>query len=273
MFFRYSHAGLRTPVDLDGLFQGETLFLLGGSPKLKELPLERLREPGIVTLGMNNVPCVFKPNLWVSADKPHCFSPHIYAAPEIMKFQIISRRDVVIPGLGKPVRQCPNMYFFGATERFSYANFLQPHRDLVWWRSVFPLALQLTWRLGFRRVFLTGCGFTMKDEPGEQYAWDTELTKDQAGYSRKTYSMDVQRLKNLQPYFQRTGFEVISSTAGSLANGTLPYVPFEQAIEQALEAKPARADTKQLLHSSTLKDDQAVREYEASRKELVGARG
>jgi hypothetical protein len=239
-------------VDLDGFYEGESLFLLGGSPTLKDLPLELLRQNGIVTLGMNNVPCTFKPTLWVCADKPQCFSPHIYASPEITKFTMISRRGIEVPGTGRRIMEYPSMLFYGATDKYNFRNFLDPGRDLAWWRSVFPIALQLAWRLGFRTVYLTGCGFSMPKQKGKQYAWDTALTPDQANYSQNTYIRDVDRLRSLKPTFDRHGFNVFSSTPGSRANGILRYVPFEEAVEFAVEGKPAMADTSKLIHSSAL---------------------
>jgi hypothetical protein len=263
VFYRYTQAGARIPVDLEGLYQDETLFLLGGSPTLKDLDLELLLQAGVVTMGMNNVPTVFKPSLWLCADKPQCFSPHIYTAPEIMKFNMISRRDLIVPGTQKRLRQCPSMFFFGARESgFTFNNFLDPAHDLVWWRSVFPMALQLAFRLGFRKVFLVGCGFHMPKEKGEQYAWNTELTKDQAQYSQNTYNRDLQRLKALKRTFDRGRFEVKSSTPGSKAHGILDYVPLERAVELALAGKPGAADTTRLWHSSEF--TQRAKEAEAA---------
>jgi len=256
VFYRYTQSGARAAVDLDGLYAGESLFLLGGSPDLNDLPLDLLKNPGVITMGMNNVPCVFKPNLWICADKPHCFSPHIYASPEITKFTPISRCEAVVPGTAKKVRQFPSFFFFGTTEKFTYQNFLDPHRDLVWWLSVFPMALQLAHRLGFSRVFLVGCSFRMSKKPGEQYAWSTKLTEDQAQYSRNTYSRDVDRIKGLLPTFQRKKFCLVSCTPDSATHGLIPYVPLAEAVAEVTEAKPQIADTTTLLHSSELKKPQ-----------------
>jgi hypothetical protein len=213
-------------------------------------------------MGMNNVPCVFKPSLWICADKPQCFSSHIYVSPEIMKFNMISRRELLVPDTELKLRQCPSMFFFGASGGFTFANFLDPSRDLVWWRSVFPMAIQLAFRLGFRRVFLVGCGFHMAKEKGKQYAWETKLTKDQAQYSQNTYNLDLGRLRSLKPTFHRAGFEVISSTPGSKAHGVLDYVSLERAVELSLSEKPAVADTSRLWHSSefTRKAEEARQE-------------
>jgi hypothetical protein len=273
MFYRYTKAGARIPVDLDGMYDGETLFLLGGSPRLRELPLDLLRQPGVVTLGMNNVPCFFpRPNLWVCADKPLCFSPHIFTSPEITKFTMISRRGLEVPETGgRRIMDCPNVLFFGAHDKFTFKNFLDPNRDLVWWRSVFPIALQLAWHLGFKKVYLVGCGFNMDKAEGKQYAWDTKLTADQAQYSHNTYSRDVDRLRALLPTFARKGFEVVSSTPQSRANEFLSYVPLAQAVEESLRGKAVPADTSMLVHSSQLRNLAAKQAEGAKARELAGA--
>jgi hypothetical protein len=271
MLYRYTKAAARIPVDLDGMFDGESLFLMGGNPALRELPLDLLRRPGIVTMGMNNLPCFFpRPNLWVCADKPLCFSPHIWTSPEIMKFTMISRRGLEIPDTGgKRILDCPNVFFFGAHGRFTYKNFLSPDRDLAWWRSVFPIALQLAWRLGFKKVYLVGCGFNMNKSQGQQYAWNTSLTDDQAQYSANTYSRDVERLGQLKPHFDARGFQVVSCTPGSAAHSVIPYQDLAQAVAHELSLKPRQADTTTLIHSSELKNMAGV-EAEAG-KELVQA--
>jgi hypothetical protein len=249
MFYRFSKAGARIAVDLDGLFAGSTLFLLGGSPTLKEQPLELLRQRGIVTMAMNNVPLTFpKPDLWVCADKPPCFDQRIYADPSVMKFTIITRRREKVGTTGKMVREFPNMHFFGITEKFTLQTFLQPHRDLVWWKSVFPIALQLAHRLGFRTVYLVGCGFTMS--AGRQYAWKTDLNGYQQNYSQRTYNADVTRLQQLKSVFDDNGFRVISATPDSAANDILGYVSLEEAVTSALASMPLPSDT--LVHSSAL---------------------
>jgi hypothetical protein len=254
VFYRFTKSGARIAVDLDGIYAGETLFLLGGSPQLNELPLGLLRQPGIVTMGMNNVPCTFRPTLWAAADKPVCFSPHIYTDPGILKFTIISRTELEVPNTGgKRTREMPNMLFFGARETFTFKNFLDPHQDLVWWRSTFPIVLQLAHRLGFSDVFLVGCGFNMKKQAGKQYAWDTGLTDGQANYSQNTYNRDVERLKALKPTFDYHGFRVRSSTPESAANEILGYVPLEEAVKEVLERKPRQAKAEELVHSSALR--------------------
>jgi hypothetical protein len=77
-----------------------------------------LKQPGIVTFGMNNGAHGFRPNLWCCLDAPIRFMQSIWADPTITKFIPLSQFE-------KPVwdhrRQCepeqmagdhPNMFGF-----------------------------------------------------------------------------------------------------------------------------------------------------------------
>lgn len=249
MFYRYTPAGARIAVDLEGFYQGQTLFLLGGNPKLLNA-LHLLTLPGVITLAMNNVPAIFhRPTLWIGADKPACFSSRFLARPETLKFTMLSRRDEVIDD-GRRVRELPSLLFFGASEGATYETFLASRRDLTWWKSTFMLALQLAYRLGFRRVYLVGCAFDMDHKPGKQYAWQTALTQDQVRYSQQTYKRDLERLAQLKPHFDQAGFSVVSATQGSAANRVLGYEDLARVVARARDELPGPRQITELPHSS-----------------------
>lgn len=249
--YRYSPAGLRTAVDMGGLYHGADLFVVGGSPALRELPLELIEQPGIVTLALNNVPLAFpRPTMWLTADRPECFSADVYGRAELLKFACLSRREIEVPGTGRRAQDFPASYFYGTTDQTTPETFLEPGDDLCWWRSVFPIALQLAHRLGFARVFLVGCGFSM--DPARPYAWDASLTADQAAYSHATYQADLGRLRALAPRFEAAQFDVVSCTPGSLAHEVLPYLPLAEAVAMARGRLPAPTPPRALVHSSRL---------------------
>jgi len=250
VFYRYTKGAARMACDLDGLYEGQDLYLLGGAPILKHLPLDQLRKPGIVTLAVNNVPYVFpKPRLWLALDKPVCFSPHVYMDPSITKFTTISRRDMRVYEEGPKVWQCPNLFMFGTKTDFTVQDFLRQDRDLVWWKSVFPCALQLAWRLGFKRIHLVGCSFELS-ESKKHYAWQTDNDDNEKNWSQRTYSNDLNRIRGLLPTFKKHGFELISCTPDSAANDLLPYVQLDSAVQATLSKLPRPADTMTLRHSS-----------------------
>lgn len=249
MFYRY-RGSERIAVDLDGINQGGTLFLLGGGPQLKKLQLGLLKQGGVATLALNNVPLVFpQPTYWLTADRPECFSPDLWGM-HCLKFAPISRRDVEVPGTGRPARAWPGALFFGTRDHPPLTEFLTPHRDLSWYRSVFPLGLQLAVRLGFRRVCLVGCGFNA----GGRYAWKSDLTPEEADYSQRTYDGDVERLRQLVPLLREGGVELVSCTPGSRAHEVgVPFMWLKEAVSQALAVLPPRESARP-LHSSQMKD-------------------
>lgn len=258
MFYRYTQAGARIAVDLQDFYAGQTLFLVGGSPILTKLPLYLLRREGVVTLGLNNVPLTQSGlNMWVGSDKPECFSPHILLSPEIMKFSMISRRELLVPGTDVKLRQAPNMLFFSSKEKvFTYSNFFKVDRDFAWWRSTFMIAIQLAYKLGFRRICLVGCSFRMNvsDAESGHYAWKTELTEEEAQYSQNSYMRDVGRMKELIPAMKEAGLEVISCTPDSALHEVgFRFEPLSEEVARVRERLPRRARPEELKHSSAYK--------------------
>jgi len=74
------------PVHIDSMYKGQSVFLTCSGPSLATVDLDSLRHPGIVTLGCNNSPVVFRPNLWTMVDDVKNFCMSIYQDPSILKF-------------------------------------------------------------------------------------------------------------------------------------------------------------------------------------------
>jgi len=250
MFFRFDK-GARIPVDLDNMFS-ESCFIAGGAPSLLKENLELLKQPGVIVISMNNTASIVPTDIMVSADKTKCYSPRILLDPKIMKFSMISRRDLFVGN--KKMKELPNMYFYGATEKhFNVHNFLSPYRDIWWIKNVMPITLQIAYRLGFRRVYLIGCGFKISKE--EQYSYKMKLDDHQVNYNQRTYNSFVEKMKLMKPHFKEKGFEVISSTPNSLLNEFFPFVPFEDAVKEILKDFPKEYDTDKCLHSSEMSSE------------------
>ncbi len=247
MFFRFDK-GARIPVDLDGMFSG-SCFIAGGAPSLLKENLDLLKQPGITVISMNNTASTVPTDLWIGMDKPKCYSSRILLDPKIMKFTVISRKDLMVGN--KKMKELQNMYFFGANEKyFNVHNFLNPHRDFVWWKNTMYNILQLAYRLGFRKVYLIGCALKISKE--EQYSYKMKLDEHQVDYNQKTYNNFVEKMKLLKKHFKEKGFEIISSTPNSSLNGLYPFVPFEDAIKEMLKDFPKEYDTDKCLHSSEM---------------------
>jgi hypothetical protein len=253
MFYRFGKNDVRLAIDLDDLFPGEECVIAGGAPSLADFAARaiglRVRVP---VLAINNAATVIRSTMWVGGDKPVCYDPSILIDPTIMKFGIISRRKFEV--LERPWQEWPNTFFFGTKEGFNSSNLLNRDRDLVWWKNTFFIALQLSYRLGFRTVYLAGCGFKMSKE--QQYAWETNLDDGEVSQNRRLYGDSVRQLKGLLPHFQERGLRVVSATPESLANEFLPYESADKVLKRFEDRYP-KVDTKVLPHSSKVTDVKA----------------
>jgi len=247
MFYRYAKRDIRLAIDLDGLFDGQECVVAGGAPSLNGFA-EKAAVHRVPILAMNNAATVIRPTLWVSGDKPICFDPSILIDPTIMKFALISRRKFEVAG--RPWQEQPNTFFYGTKEGFNESNLLNPHRDLVWWKNTFFISLQLAYRLGFRVIYLVGCGFEISSD--SQYAWDTKLNDLEIGRNRRLYGDSVRKLKSLLPHFKEKGLSVISATPGSLANDFLPYVDEDEVLRR-FDGRYPEVNTVVLPHSTNSK--------------------
>jgi len=252
MFYRFVKSGVRLPVDLDDLYQDEACFIAGGAPILAEFA-ELLGDLRPHILAINNAATKVPATMWIGGDKPDCIDRSILLDPTIMKFAVISRRDYDVEGV--PWKFRPGTFFFGTKEGFNQRNFLERHRDLCWWKNTFFLALQLAYRLGFRTVYLVGCGFQIEQD--KQYAWDTALSAEEVSWNQRLYNNSLIRLKELKPLFEKKGFRVVSSTPGSLANEVLEYRDPAQVLDEFAKAIP-RPNTVALPHSSKVSKNASV---------------
>lgn len=244
---------MRIPVDLDGLFTGCTVFIAGGAPSLADEDLSKLTQPGVFVLAINNTPAIMPDgavDAWIGSDKPGCYSQKILLDPTIMKFAVISRKDLLVGDV--EWRHLPNTYFFGTTDKFREDNFLMPHRDFLWWKNTFFGALQLAHRLGFAKVYLIGCGFKASKE--KQYSYDFELDEKERAINERLYNQSVERMKKLKPVFDAAKFKVISATPDSLLNRLYSVVSFDDAVAGAVKKIPADYELDKCVHSSVFRN-------------------
>jgi len=249
MFYRYNGGG-RIPVDLDGVYEG-SVFIVGGAPSLAEEPnLRRLAEPGLNVLAINNTAALLEnaANFWLGGDKPICYSERILKDPRILKFAVISRKDIAVNGT--VWKNLPSTFFFGTCDKFTEQNFLMPHRDFVWWKNTFYIALQIVHRLGFRKVYLVGCSFKTTKE--KQYSYDVKLTGPEMEWNQRVYEKTVAKMKRMKPAFEKGGLKVISATPDSLLNDDFSTMTFDEAINDALKDFPAEYCLEECVHSSAL---------------------
>jgi len=249
LFYRCLYERRYTSVDLTNAYSGTPVFIIGGNPSLKTLPLDRLESSRLPTLALNNALYVYpNPTMWLTADRPLCYGGHFFARPDITKFAYMNYRDEVVQATGRALKDHPMMLFYTASEGEITSGFFEDKPAFTWCKSVFPLALQLAWRAGARRVYLVGCSFLTNGQV--PYAWGARLTPPQVTWSQLTYDDDINRLRRLRPIFDAHGFEIVSCTPNSRANEIFPLVDLASAIAVELARLPQPTPVSELIHSS-----------------------
>jgi len=227
------------------------LFLCMNGPSMGAVDLAKLRQPGIVTMGVNNGGHVLRPNLWTFVDAPHRFMESIWKDPLITKFVPTdfmqsptwnhAREDY-----GTPVVDCPNVVSYPRNHVFNAATFLtEPtfnygnDKARGNGRSVMLPALRLAYVLGFRRVYLLGCDFTRiappagqkKPEPMEDgyYFFHEQRSSHSLWGCGFNYDHLERYFEELKPVFAAADFQVFNCTTGSGLRA-LPQFPLGKAL-------------------------------------------
>ena len=251
MFYRWREPGsILMMTDMANAYLGEDLFLLGGHPSLMEVGVEQLDSPGIMTMALNNVPYVFgNPTFWLTADRPTCYGSHFYHRPDIIKLAKIEVSRESVPDTDRPIKSLPSMYFYeiNAT-KYDNGNFLTEGTDFAWWNSVFPISIQMAWRLGFRRIFFVGCAFWTNTR--KPYAWPVRITEEQKTTNQLVYNSDIDRLSGLLPHIEASGLQLFSCTPNSRLNELMTFIPLSEAISESLKWMPPPTPLGRVYHST-----------------------
>jgi hypothetical protein len=233
---------------LQDIFKNRSAFLILGGPSLLKIDLSRLRQPGLLTMGVNNSPKTFRPHLWVCVDDPSHFIQSIWQDPTIMKFV---PKDAANSKLWdnctwmeseETPKECPNVWFFDRNERFDPEAFLtEPtinwgnHKSLGGGRSVMLPALRLLHYLGFKNIFLLGCDMRMTRE--SKYHFDQDRTEKSIQNNNSTYLKMMRWFEMLKPKFESRGCRIFNCNADSSLK-IFPFITLDSAIDIALDGFP-----------------------------------
>ena len=229
------------PINLCGLWAPSPGFLVCGGPSLNNIPKEKLRERGIVSLAVNNSAGHVPVTAWVFGDPQQKFHHGMHLDPKCLTFAPngkLRKRIYIKTPEGKfratdiRVKDCPGVFGFSRSTYFDKNKFLtdpsahwgpggsQPGRDFSLLDTMF-LGLRLMHYLGCPRVYMLGVDFNMNSE--HPYAFGQEK-KGRNGRYYKTNKL----LKELRPIFEADGFFVYNCNPESKCDA-FDYVPFEKA--------------------------------------------
>jgi len=239
MFFRRDGS----PFDITNMYQGGTVFLINNGPSFKDVDHSKLKQPGIITYGINNGAHVFRPNIWSCVDDPTRFLESIWADPTIMKIIPQAHFEKYIwdkqqdKKSDKLVGNFPNVVGFRRNEKFDADKWLFEdtinwgnHKDHGGGRSVLIATLRICFLLGFKNVNLLGCDFEMSED--KKYWFDEQRTKAAISNNNNSYKKMKEYFSELKPKFAEIGFNVYNLNPKSKLN-VFEYKDFDRAIEDA----------------------------------------
>lgn len=161
MFFRLSADGIRQPLDVANWFVGPhatSCWIVGGGPSLVRLPFERMTASLAPTFAINLAGSrLFRPDFWTAYDPSARFHRTTYLDSRVVKFVPRRRATDLVPETTFKLHDCPGAAFFELEGR-SYADAICPGQAAVLdWADSLVMAIDIAYRLGFRRLFLAGC--------------------------------------------------------------------------------------------------------------------
>ncbi|MBI5817469.1 MAG: class I SAM-dependent methyltransferase [Verrucomicrobia bacterium] len=255
-----THTAANKPLDLAGFFHGRSAFLICGGPSFASLDHTKLRQPGILTMGLNNSPRTFRPNLWTFVDGPDHFLRSIFLDPTILKFCPIKQVNGRVFNsdawtyMDTAVGQCPATVFYHRHCGWNAKTFLT-EPTICWgndgapktekgktpppappggWsgRSVMLVAIRLLHYLGIKRIFLLGADFKMSE--GQKYHFDQDRNGGSISGNNDTYGKLQMRFTEVRPIFEAAGLTIKNC---NLDSGLTAFdkVSFDDAVKLALD--------------------------------------
>jgi len=228
------------PINLSGLWDNCSGFLVCGGPSLNKFPFQKLGDRGIVSLGINNVAGYVPVSAWVFSDPQEKFHHGIYLDPRIITFAPIPKltKNIRIKEgknfkWDRKVMECPNTFGFDRKTELYPEKFLD--EDWAMWgyggKQVAPkpfvclstmlLGIRLLCYLGLRRIFLLGVDFNRQEDV--QYAFNQK-----ANPSNSRYIHENEMLKSIKPALESKNIEVYNCNPKSNCD-VFDYVEFNDA--------------------------------------------
>lgn len=172
LFYRLATDKTRQPLPLEDQFGGtgkSSCWLIGGGPSLVELPTDLIASSPVPKMATNLAGCGWlRPTFWTSYDPSVRFLRSVYLDPSIMKFVHPRRAMDLVPETASKVCDSPHLCFFEPDPGRGFADFLSAaHTGIVDWNDTFVQAIDILYRLGFRRIYLAGCEMIV--HPGSEW--------------------------------------------------------------------------------------------------------
>lgn len=239
-FFRICrHDGpVRVPLHLENTRLNGAALVCGGGPQLNDVADELNRCRTVTKVAINNAWTVVWPELYVTSDLMNRTPPGILQSAVVTKFLPASRRHDAVNRSRLAACEHPNVVFYSRENwcedgdrpgSLCYSNFCDPRRPgIAWLGDTLVAAIDICYKLGYRRLYLFGCGFSM--DAAQPYAYPERVDAAYVQRNNTHYRRVVARLRDLRPHLEAAGLRLFSATPDSLLNEHFPYVPPSRAI-------------------------------------------
>ena len=238
------------PINIRGLWSPSPGFLVCGGPSLNEIPKEKLRERGIVSLAINNSAGHVPASAWVFGDPQSKFHHGIHLDPKCLTFAPIGKlrkniyiktKDGMFRNTNIKVMDCPGVFGFSRTSHFDKDTFLtdpsahwgyggkSQNKDFSILDTML-LGIRLMHYLGCPRVYLLGVDFNMTSE--NPYAFEQKKDGRNGRYLKTS-----RLLKELKPIFEKNDFHVYNCNFKSQCK-EFDFISFEEAYEDCKGGVP-----------------------------------
>jgi hypothetical protein len=229
------------PLWLADIYRGRSAFLICGGPSFGALDHAPLRQPGVLTMAINNSVRTFRPNLWITVDSPDHWIRSAWLDATIMKFVPISHASKFLFNsdtwemMKMRVGDCPNVVYYKRNEHFQAKQFLW--EDCLNWgchkkhgggRSVMLPAIRIMFILGIRRLYLLGCDLNMSRE--SKYHFDQDRHRGSIRGNNDTYEKLKKWFAELRPLFEAEDFHVFNCNPQSNLKA-FDFVSYKDALE------------------------------------------
>lgn len=223
-------------------------FLIASGPSFKNIDKNKLGQPGILTMGLNNSPASFRPNLWTCVDTPSNFLASIWIDPTIEKIVPISHINKKLfdssrwKETDKTVGDCPNVFYYRRnevvnTDQYCFEDTINwgNHSKIGGGRSVLLAAMRILFLMGVRNVYLLGVDFKMDDK--NKYHFPQDRTKGSIIGNNNTYESMNKWFTDINKHFKKIGHNVYNCNPDS-SLGAFEYISFDEAINKSLKLMP-----------------------------------
>lgn len=230
--------GEESKVDLSGIFEGRTAFLVGGSPTLLLQDYKRLASREVLSFGLNNAGKVVKCFGYFMGDNPRCFFNSVVHDRQAMRF-LQTGYQRFFP------KDDTNVYFFTRKDGQPDINNIRGE-DVVSGNNTLAMAIFMLLSFKVSRIVLCGSTFN-----AGSYGHGQVLGPKETNWNSRLYTQQATWLKGLSGLFSRLGVEFIDTSVLSKLSDTYRTMDLSTAID--LYSEKPKNDQKSVMHCRELK--------------------